>query len=200
MAFWDARYSEPGFAYGDEPNDFLRSVADRLPAGGRVLCIAEGEGRNAVFLAQHGLVAHAMDQSAVGLEKALRLASERGVTITTEVADLESFDLGDSTWDGIVAIWCHLPSALRAHVHAGVVRALRPGGVFVLESYGPGQLAFDTGGPKDLDMLPSLETLKSELAGLDFEHALEIERAIDEGKYHRGPSATVQVLARKPRS
>lgn len=197
MAFWDARYSEPGFAYGSEPNDFLRSVVSRLPAGGRVLCLAEGEGRNAVFLAGQGFVAHAMDQSPVGLEKAQRLAAERGVTITTEVADLDGYDLGESAWDAVVAIWCHLPSSLRARVHAGAVRALRPGGAFVLESYAPGQLAHDTGGPRDLDMLPGVDTLKLELAGLDFEHAVEIERAVAEGKYHQGMSATAQVLGRK---
>lgn len=192
---WDQRYAEAGFAYGTEPNDFLRSVEGRLR--GEVLCLGEGEGRNAVWLAGRGLSVTAVDQSSVGLAKARELAAERGVVIDTAVADLAVFDLGEARWDGIVSIWCHLPAPLRAALHRRVVRALRPGGVFVLEAYTPAQLAFGTGGPRVVDLLVPPEVLATELEGLSLE-VRATEREVHEGKYHDGRSAVVQVLGVKP--
>ncbi|HEU0035185.1 MAG TPA: class I SAM-dependent methyltransferase [Kofleriaceae bacterium] len=196
---WDERYREPGFAYGSEPNDFLAANAERyLPAGGEVLCLAEGEGRNAVFLAARGFRVTGVDASSVGLAKARALAAERGVAIETVVADLAEHDLGVARWDGIVSIWCHTPSALRASLHHGVVAALRPGGVFLFEAYTPAQLAYKTGGPPVADMLMTADGLRAELAGLDIVVADETIREIHEGKYHDGTSAVVQLIARKP--
>ncbi len=197
MNMWDERYGKDMFHYGTEPNDFLRAHAADLPAGGQVLCIGEGEGRNAVFLAQQGFAVTAVDGSAVGLQKLQRLAAERGVAVTTVVADLSTHSLGDATWDAVVAIWVHLPSTLRGRVHRAAVRALRPGGVFLLESYTPRQLAFGTGGPQQVDMLPTAAGLREELAGLDPVILHEIERDVHEGAGHAGMSAVVQVLARK---
>lgn len=194
---WDDRYSASAYAYGTEPNDFLRSVADRLPSG-PVLCLAEGQGRNAVYLASLGHDVLAVDQSPVGLQRAHDLAASRGVSITTEVADLSNFVIEPEAWSGIVAIFAHLPPMLRARVLAGVVRGLTPGGAFVLEAYAPKQLLYDTGGPKDASMLMSLDVLRTELAGLRIEHGVETEREVQEGIYHRGRSAVVQILAFKP--
>ena len=194
---WDERYSEPGFAYGSEPNDFLVSVAGRIPAG-PVLCLAEGEGRNGVFLATRGHTVTAVDASAVGLEKAAELARERGVTLTTRVSDLADYVIEPGAWAGIVRIWCHLPAPLREQVHRAVVAGLRPGGVLVLEAYTPRQLAFGTGGPKATELLYTLELLQRDLDGLEWLHAVELERDVHEGKYHTGASAVVQVLGRKP--
>jgi len=199
MNMWDNRYSEPGFAYGVEPNEFLAAHADTLPAG-RVLCLAEGEGRNAVFLAKRGLAAHAMDLSAVGLNKAAELAAREGVTITTEVADLGNVTLRPDYWNSIVSIFAHMPAAARRHLHAEVVRALAPGGVFVLEAFTSRQLDIGgVGGPgrHQLDFFMSLAALEDELKGLDLLHAAEIDREINEGKFHRGRCAVVQVVARK---
>lgn len=196
---WDQRYAEQGYAYGTEPNDFLTQVTPRLPRG-RALCLAEGEGRNAVWLAKHGLFVTGVDGSAVGLEKAQALAAERQVSIHTVVADLSAFPIEPASWDVIVSIWCHLPSTLRQKVHRACVAGLKPGGAFVLEAYTPKQLAFGTGGPKDVDMLPTLTGLKAELAGLDFEVGEELERPVHEGKLHAGHSAVVQVLAFKPKA
>ncbi len=162
---WDARYAEPGHAYGTEPNDFLVATARRfIPAGGEVLSLGEGEGRNATYLASLGFRVTGVDGSRVGLEKARALAARRGVTIETVVADLAAYSLGTGRWDGIVSVWCHTPSALRRRLHRSVVEALRPGGVFLLESYTPAQLAYETGGPRDADMLLSLATAREELA------------------------------------
>jgi len=192
---WDTRYSNPNFVFGTAPNDYLRQFAHRIPTKGRVLSLAEGEGRNAVYLASLGYDVTGVDSSSVGLEKAQQLARERSVSITTIVADLAHFPIEPQSWDGVVSIFCHLPSALREDVHRRVVAGLRPGGCILLEAYTPKQLTFKTGGPQNPDNMPDLKSLQRELAGLRFEHAAELERDVIEGEGHFGRSAVVQVLA-----
>ena len=194
---WDQRYAAPHYVYGTEPNEFLAGVVAGLPAVGRALCLAEGEGRNAVFLAGRGFQAHAVDASRVGLDKARELARQRAVTITTEVADLDGYRIETEAWDLIVSIFCHLPPPVRSSLHREVVRGLAPGGRFVLEAYRPAQIDLGTGGPPDAGLMMSLEALHDELAGLVFEHALECERDVIEGHLHTGRGAVVQVVARK---
>lgn len=194
---WDERYSEPGFAYGTDPNEFLSSVVDKIPLG-KILSLAEGEGRNAVYLASLGYQVTGVDGSEVGLRKAEELANERGVIITTLPADLGSFEIEPEQWDGIIACYCHLPSAIRIPLHRAAVRGLKPGGVFVLEAFSKEQLAYGSGGPQSLDMLMSLNELKQELAGLEFVHAVRIEREVREGSRHTGLASVVQILGVKP--
>ncbi|MBT7790298.1 MAG: class I SAM-dependent methyltransferase [Calditrichaeota bacterium] len=197
---WNQRYSEEGFAFGKAPNDFLKSEYSRIPVGGKVLCLAEGEGRNAVFLAVQGYSVTAVDLSAVGLQKAESLALEFGVSISTLVADLADYNLGSEVWDGVVSISAHLPSQLRKQVHAGVVRSLKSDGVFILEAYTERQLDMDgVGGPpaSQKDLFMSLGEAVTELEGLDFIIGTETERYVSEGKYHHGDSAVVQVVAYK---
>jgi len=194
---WDERYSEPGFAYGTVPNQFLRSVAGSIPKG-RVLSLAEGEGRNAVYLAALGYQVTGVDGSEVGLRKALELARERCVAITTIHADLSEFEIEPEQWDGIIACYCHVPSAIRIPLHQAAVRGLRPGGVFVLEAFSKEQLAYGTGGPKSEDMLVSLADTTRELAGLEFVHAAQLERTVQEGSRHTGLASVVQVMGVKP--
>ena len=199
---WDQRYGEPGFAYGTRPNDFLAEQAHHIPPGGRVCELAAGEGRNAVHLAELGYDVTAVDSSSVGLEKARILARERGVSIRTVHADLADFDLGSEACDGIVSIFAHVPVALREKLHAAVPRALRPGGCLILEAYTPQHpLMLSRGGPpaERIDLFMSLALLNKELGGLDFEIGQEVERPIEEGIYHQGHSAVVQVLGRKTR-
>lgn len=193
---WDERYQR-GFIYGESPNDFLVEHEDRLRRGARVLCLAEGQGRNAVFLASQGHDVTGVDASPVGLAHAQELAGRRGVHITTVTADLADYDPGITCWDAIVSIWCHLPPALRATVHARCVRALADEGLFLLEAYTPAQLDFGTGGPSDVSMLYTVDLLSRDLEGLTFEHAVETTRDVREGTLHGGPSAVVQVVARK---
>jgi hypothetical protein len=161
------------------------------------LCLAEGEGRNAVHLATLGHRVTVVDQSEVGLAKAWRLASARGVKIETVPADLANFSIAAGAWAGIIATFAHLPPALRRQVHRDVVAGLQPGGVFVLEAYTPAQLAFGTGGPKDPERLMTLATLREELSGLEFLIARELERDVTEGAGHTGRAAVVQILARR---
>ena len=193
---WDKRFSEPGYAYGTEPNGFLVSVADRIP-GGNVLCLAEGEGRNAVYLAGLGYDVTAVDTSSVGLVKAEALAHDRGVTIETVNADLEEYEIEPGVWQGIVSIYCHLPPVVRAALHERCLRGLAPGGVLVLEGFTPRQLELGTGGPKNRELLMELEIIRQELPGLRLEIGREIEREVAEGKYHDGTASVVQILAVK---
>lgn len=198
MNFWDERYgTADGYVFGTAPNDFLATHAGSIPPG-PVLCLAEGEGRNAVFLAQRGHTVTAVDQSSVGLAKARQLAAQRGVTITTTAADLADYRIEPGAWSGIVAIFAHLPAPLRQRVNAQIVAGLRPGGVYLSEVYSPAQLAFGTGGPKDPALLVPLADLCAELAGLDLVIARECERDVIEGTGHTGRASVVQILARRP--
>lgn len=195
--FWDERYQGDDLAYGAAPNDFLVQMADRLPATGRALDIGAGEGRNALFLAARGLDVLAVDQSAVGMQKAQRQATARGLELRTRAADLEQFEAEHNSLDVVSSIFVHLPAQLRAHVHARVVHWLRPGGVFLLEAYAPDQLARGTGGPSDPARLASLAVIVSELAGLQIEHQAALVRVVSEGRFHTGEASVVQVFARK---
>jgi len=195
-AEWDQRYAKPGYTYGTVPNDFLASIAPRIPPG-KVLSLGEGEGRNAVYLAGLGYRVTAIDASSVGAEKTLRLAAERSVSVEALVADLTSYQIEPEAWNGIISIFCHMPAPLRERVHRAVAAGLLPGGVFVLEAYTPRQLEYGTGGPPVRELLVTLSQLRTELRGLDLEVAREVERDVQEGRCHQGRSAVVQVLAVK---
>lgn len=191
---WDQRYAGDSYAYGVEPNDFLRLNASRLPVG-NTLCLAEGEGRNAVYLAGLGHRVTAVDASAVGLDKAVQLADAKNVNIHTVHRDLNEFVVEPGRWDAIVSIFCHLPPGLRIKLHRQVVAGLRPGGMFILEAYTPAQLERGTGGPPVEAMMMDLASLKTELAGLELELGTELVREIHEGDYHNGAGAVVQIVA-----
>lgn len=197
-AHWDRRYAAPDFVFGTEPNDFLREQAGNLPARGRVLCLGEGEGRNAVFLARRGHEVVAVDQSVVGLAKASALASQHGVRLATEVADLNDYAIAPEAWDAIVLIFLHLPPELRRTVHRRASAGLKPGGVLVLESYAPAQLGRGTGGPQNAELLAGVAELLPSFAGLECLVARELERDVVEGSGHTGAAAVVQILARRP--
>jgi len=198
--FWDQRYAGDSLAYGEAPNQFLVSMAAALPGRGQALDIGAGEGRNALFLASLGLDVLAVDQSEVGMQKAQRLARERGLKLRTQAVDLREFDAQKESLDVVSSIFVHLPSELRAAVHARVGSWLKPGGVFVLEAYAPEQIERGTGGPKDPAMLAPLEVLVGELVGgggLTIEHQAALSRNVSEGQFHTGEASVVQILARK---
>ena len=196
-SFWDSRYSTEGYIYGVEPNEFLAAHVGEIPPG-PVLCLADGEGRNGVFIAGRAHDVTSVDQSAVALEKAKQLAPSRRVELTTQVADLSDYEIAPGTWAGVVAIFMHLPPELRRSVLARVEVGLKSGGVFLLECYTPAQVGRGTGGPSDPLMCPTLAELRAELPGLNFEIGRELERNVVEGAGHSGFASVVQVLARKP--
>jgi len=195
---WDQRYSEPGFAYGTEPNDFLVHSASLLRPESRILCLCEGEGRNAVYLAKSGHDVTAMDMSAVGLQKAQSLADAQGVSIETVEANVNDCAIGTNSFDAIVSIFCHLPPGLRTSVHEKICNGLSPGGILILEGFSKKQIDNNTGGPRNLDMLLDLDVLKQELAPLELAHCAEIEREIHEGTYHTGLATVIQIIGTKP--
>ncbi|MDR4493063.1 MAG: class I SAM-dependent methyltransferase [Nitrospirales bacterium] len=158
---WDERYSVEEYAYGKMPNKFLEENYRVIPKG-KVLSLAEGEGRNAVFLAKQGYSVTAVDGSQVGLQKAKKLADEHGVSIELIHADLADFDIGECRWEGIVSIFCPLPSALRKALHKKVVAGLKPHGIYFVEAYTPDQLKYDTGGGKSADSMTTKESLSLE--------------------------------------
>lgn len=193
---WDERYDTEEYAYGTEPNDFLKSQVNAIP-NGKVLCVAEGEGRNAVYLAKLGYSVTAVDSSSVGLRKAQKLAEENGVEIDFIHSDLAEYEIGVNQWDGIVSVFCPLPPDLRKRLHADAVQGLKKNGVFLLEAYTPEQIKFGTGGGNSIELMQSSYSLRRELEGLEFDHLLEINRKVVEGTYHTGDAAVVQAIARK---
>lgn len=195
--FWDERYGGEDLAYGEAPNEFLVEVAGRFSKHGRALDIGAGEGRNALYLASLGLDVMAVDQSEVGMQKAQRLASKRGLKLTTRAADLSDFDAEPNSFDVVSSIFVHLPAELRAAVHSRIASWLKPGGVFVLEAYAPEQLERNTGGPKDAARLASLSVILGELDGMKIEHQASLVRVVTEGAFHTGEAAVLQIVARK---
>jgi SAM-dependent methyltransferase len=196
IKMWDERYSAEEYAYGTIPNEFLVEKVSWIPKG-NVLSLAEGEGRNAVFLAKQGYTVTAVDASLVGLKKARKLAEENQVVIEFIHADLADYDLGENKWDGIVSIFCPLPSSLRKELYKKIVAGLKQNGVFLLEAYTPDQLKHGTGGGNSVDTMQTEESVRLELAGLNFKHLTELERNVVEGVYHTGIGSVVQAIATK---
>lgn len=195
---WNDRYSDNDFAYGVEPNEFLVEHASKLL--GPVLSLAEGEGRNAVFLATLGLEVHCVDGSTVGLAKARQLATNRNVEIQTEVADLAVYEPGTNRYQAVISVWAHLPSKIRRRLYPMVERCLLPNGIFLLEAYSERQLIRNTGGPRDADLLMSVKKIEREFPNLDVIILHEIEREVREGKHHTGMASVVQFVGRKRES
>lgn len=194
--FWDERYKEEVYAYGQEPNDFLK--AQEFGSGLNVLCLAEGEGRNGVYLASLGNDVTCIDYSEAGLEKTKQLALLKGQEVSCICADLSDIELEHQQWDLIVGIFAHFPPNVKKHIWPQISNALKPGGRLVMEVYDLEQLRFGTGGPQQEALLYSKEELV-ELLGNAFS-SLQIDkvyREVKEGTYHNGASATLQVLALK---
>ncbi|MBD2100172.1 cyclopropane-fatty-acyl-phospholipid synthase family protein [Leptolyngbya sp. FACHB-261] len=192
---WDQRYAVDEYIYGTEPNSFLAEHAEMLR--GPVLSLAEGEGRNGVFLASLGLKVHGVDGSNVGLVKAQALARSRGVEIQTEVADLGVFEPVANYYGSVVSIFAHLPSAIREKLYPLVERCLKPSGIILLEAYSEDQLVCDTGGPKDADMLMTLAKVEQEFPNCEPILLRKLEREVCEGIYHNGVASVVQFIGRK---
>lgn len=193
--FWNERYATGDYLFGVDPNSFLTEYADLL--AGPVLSLSEGEGRNAVFLASLGLEVHGIDLSEVALSKARALAELKNVKIQTEVADLASYEPKENTYGSAISIFAHLPSVIRNRLYPLVEASLKPGGIIVLEAYSENQLKRDTGGPKDPDMLMTVNKIRREFPNCEPMLAHEIEREVCEGAGHTGLASVVQFVARK---
>jgi SAM-dependent methyltransferase len=198
-ADWDGRYRRPGYLFGTEPNGFLVAAAHELPPGGRVLCVADGEGRNGVWLASRGHAVEGFDVSEVAVAKARALAAERGVRVRWTVADVDGFDWPVDAYDGVVAVFIQFaPPELRRRLFGLILRALRPGGVLLLTGYTPDQLRHGTGGPRVPEQLYTEAGLREELAAYEITRMTPREDEIQEGPGHSGMSAYIEVVARRP--
>jgi len=199
MSFWDERYDQPDYVFGEAPNAFLAAQQPRLAGYRTALAVADGEGRNGVWLAEQGLDVLAIDASAIGLEKARKLAGKRGVSLTTRHLDIAAYDWPAGQFDVIAAIFIQFaPPEMRAALFAGMVRALAPGGLLILQGYRPEQLAYGTGGPSQLENLYTEDLLRSQFASLDIVHLRAHDSVLAEGSAHAGPSALIDMVARKP--
>jgi len=194
-SFWNKRYDSGNYIYGEEPNSFLAEHYKLLY--NPVLSLSEGEGRNAVFLASHGLEVTGVDFSTVALEKAKKLAKSRGVEIKTIVADLATFEPEENNYGSVVSISAHLPSTIRKRLYPLIERALKSKGIIILEAYSENQLSRNTGGPKNADMLMTVDKLNREFPNLEAIHLCEVEREIKEGEGHAGMASVVQFIGRK---
>jgi SAM-dependent methyltransferase len=196
--FWNDRYREPGFVYGETPNAFLVSHERLYRPGQRALAVADGEGRNGVWLATRGLQVMSVDHSEVGLEKARALAERLGVTVETRCVDLAEWDWPEGVFDHVVAIFAHFPPNVRQSIHRAMLRSLRPGGLLLLEAFSPEQIDFQSGGPRDPDMLYSAVMLREDFVDGDIEEIADTVASLDEGPFHQGPAAVIRALVRRP--
>ena len=192
---WNDVYGDNDYYYGTEPNDFLVEHVGKLK--GRILSLAEGEGRNAVFMAERGLDVLAVDGSEVGLRKTQELAGCRNVQVDILLTDLNDFVPPANSVDGVLSVFAHLPSASRRALHQRCEQALKPGGIFMLEGYSQVQLSRTTGGPKNPDMLFSLEELLKDFSDSEMLLGQEIDREVLEGRGHTGVASVVQLIMRK---
>ena len=198
-SMWDQRFSGDDYLFGREPNAYLRSKAPLLPSGGSVLCVADGEGRNSVWLAKQGLKVQAFDISEVGVAKARLLALEAGVSVDYTVADCEQYNWAAQSHDGVVAIFIQFADPeMRSRLFANMVHALKPGGVLILQGYTPKQLDYKTGGPGQLLNLYTADLMREAFKALRIVELTEYEADLAEGARHTGRSALLGLVATKP--
>lgn len=196
---WDERYSGQDFLFGTAPNAWLARQAALLKPGQRALAIADGEGRNGVWLARQGLHVDAFDLSAVGMAKATALAQQHGVQLNARVCDCDAWDWQPGTYDCVVAIFIQFADpVLRARLFERMVATLKPGGLLILQGYTLKQLDYKTGGPAEPAHLYTPELIREAFAGLDILDLQDYEDELHEGSRHIGRSALLGLVARKP--
>lgn len=195
--YWDQRYNDKRYCYGEEPNSFLLENFKLIRPEGNILCLSEGEGRNATFLSLNGFNVTAVDLSSVAKKKALALAKKNGVQFEYDVADLKDYDLGKLKWDAIISISAHLPSQIRSQLYPSIKESLKDEGIFLLEGYNIQQLEYNSGGPKDPDMMFSKHELEKQFLNFSILLSKDTIRDVVEGAFHTGEASVTQFIARK---
>lgn len=198
-ATWNKRFEHADYLFGTTPNVYLQAHTGLYPASGRALCVADGEGRNSVWLARHGLQVDAFDIAEVGVAKARKLAHEAGVQVNYTVADCEQWPWQEAHYDLVAAIFIQFADpAMRTRLFANIVHTLKPGGLLILQGYTPKQLEYKTGGPPILANLYTEALLREAFAGMELIELRMYEDDLAEGQHHLGRSALVGLVARKP--
>lgn len=201
-AKWNERYREQEFVYGESPNLFFKEQIEKLPIG-TLLLPAEGEGRNAVFAASLGWNVSAFDISIEGKKKAEILAKKHQVSIQYEVGNLRELPFQKHQFDAIALIYAHFPAEVKSDFHRYLTTLVKPGGIFFFEAFSKNHLTYlerneKAGGPKDLDMLFSVEEIESDFSNFEIYRLAEQEIELQEGLYHNGLSSVIRMVARKP--
>lgn len=194
--FWDERYSDSEYAYGEKPNVFFESELKKLPVG-KILLPAEGEGRNAVFAARLGWDVKAFDLSIEGKKKAELLASKYGVSINYQINSFQNILLEENSFECIALVFAHLPKEIREKVHNKLIKSLAPGGTIILESFSKKQISNNTGGPRNIEMLYSKNELEKDFSDLSFINITEIDAELAEGKFHNGIASLIRLVGKK---
>lgn len=195
---WNRRFNQADYLFGTQPNAWLREQAHHWQPGQRVLCVADGEGRNSVWLAQQGLRVDAFDIAEVGVAKARRLAASHAVTVKYSVSDCETFAWPLAAYDGVAAIFVQFADpAQRARLFAHMVACLRPGGTLLLQGYTPRQLNYRTGGPPVASHLYTADLLREAFSDLEIISLRDYEADVNEGTGHSGKSALIGLVARR---
>ncbi len=199
MSIWNQRYAGEEYHFGTEPNAFLVSQRQRLIPGMTCLAVADGEGRNGVWLAEQGLKVLSVDNSAVAQEKAKALAKQRGVAMEFELVDLEAWDWGSERFDAVVGIFIQFtPPEQRERQFYNLKRCLKPGGLLLLQGYTPRQIEYRTGGPSQVENLYTESLLRESFSDMEMLHLSEHDSEIFEGAGHCGMSALIDLVARHP--
>jgi len=201
-SMWDVRFSEEGYAYGTEPNEFLKSVIESYELTGSMLFPAEGEGRNAVYAATQGLDVTAFDISEEGRKKAMKLAEDNDVDINYEVGNFADLELANKKFDSAALIFAHFPVNILSHYHKKISELIKPGGILILEGFSKGHLPLRkvnpaVGGPGDIDLLFSLESIQDDFSGFEVLMHGEVQVELNEGKYHNGTAKVIRFIGRK---
>ncbi|HXX85967.1 MAG TPA: class I SAM-dependent methyltransferase [Casimicrobiaceae bacterium] len=196
---WIARFARDDFLFGEEPNAFLRREAHRLPKGGSVLCVADGEGRNSVWLAEQGFKVTAFEFAPNAVDKARRLASRRNVAVDHRVCDIYAWPWSAAQYDAVAAIFIQfLPPERRGAAFDGMRQAVNPGGLLLLEGYRPEQVDYRTGGPPRREHMYTRDWLEREFSDWKILLLESYDAVIREGDAHNGMSALVDLVAEKP--
>jgi len=194
--FWNERYSESHYVYGEAPNVFFAEQLDKLPIGNLILP-CEGEGRNAVYAATKGWQVQAFDSSDAGKVKALQLASKHQVAINYTIEDATQIDYAVNSADAVAFVFAHFPPAIRKQIHHKAITWLKPGGKIIMEAFNPQQLQYSSGGPKNADMLYTVEMLEEDFREMQIDYVQKNELILNEGNYHQGYAALIQMVATK---
>lgn len=201
--FWDTRFKQEGYVYGTLPNVFFKNTIDKYKPKGKLLLPAEGEGRNAVYAAKQGLEVYAFDTSIEGKNKALKLAKQNNVSINYEVGDFFDLKLLNEKFDVAALIFAHFTPDIVSDYHKKVSELLKPNGIIIIEGFSQNHIEFQkvnplAGGPKNIDMLFSKETIKRDFKNFEILQLEEVEVELEEGKYHKGNAKLIRFIGKKP--